>query len=180
MPNPLDRLVSCYNNKVMENPKVNERLRSMGVRSRMEFGEFVERICPVKDSRTEIHLCSQHFSLSHRNRLVVPVVARFENLAEDFEYIRENLARATGRDIPALPQKNVRRSRSDDYMDFFRDRGLLRLAVRRYRKDFEWFYPNELRAVGLTNPTSLLMPARLTVLKRRLGRTLRARRGASS
>ena len=170
--NPLDRLVSCYNNKVVENHEVNDRLHSMGVRSKMEFGEFVERVCPVSDSRTEIHLRSQHFSLSHLNRPVVQYVAKFENLEHDVGVIRERLARHTGKEVPSLPRRNMRRSRDDDYMEYFNDRGLLRLAVKRYRKDFKWFYPQDLRAIGMNNPKHFLLPSRLTVLHRRLKRSL--------
>jgi len=144
----------------------------MGVRSKMEFGDFLEHICPVSDARTEIHLRSQHYTLTHRNQVVVKFVARFENLAKDYLVIRDYLEHASGQAVPSLPQRNVRRSRNDDYVSYYADQGLLRLAVRRYRKDFETFYPDDLRAIGLSRPTYLLMPSKLGVLKRRLQRSL--------
>jgi chondroitin 4-sulfotransferase 11 len=133
--NPLDRLLSCYAQKIVYYEKqlgMKPLLWRYGktFHKDMSFAEFVEAVAKIPDRVSDIHFRSQHTFLYHRKKLMVDFVGHFEQLEQDWGLLREKFG------LPALPHQN--RSQHVDYREAYTPE-LARLAARRYRKDIELF-----------------------------------------
>jgi hypothetical protein len=133
--NPLDRLLSCYAQKIVYYQ------RELGMapllwrygktfHADMTFEEFVKAVANIPDRISDIHFRSQHTFLYHRGELMVDFVGHFETLKQDWAYIQDK----TG--LPALPHQN--KSRHADYRDSYTPE-LAAIAARRYARDIELF-----------------------------------------
>jgi len=143
--NPLDRLVSCYNNKIIQNQKLPTRMKTLGYQSGMSFEDFVNVLRKTSDHMSDNHTVSQYYILFERRKLAVNFTARFENLNEDYRVIQERLKVQTGKVADDLPKINARRKPGADYMSYYEDAKILQFVIDRYRKDFEMFYPDVLK-----------------------------------
>ena len=142
--NPLDRLLSCYAQKIVF------YAREMGMPSLlwrygntfdkdMSFAEFVNAVADIPDRIADIHFRSQHTFFYHRGRLMVDFVGHFERLDEDWSVVREK----TG--LPELPHHN--KSRHVDYREAYTPE-LAAIAAERYKKDIELFgYQDEISSL---------------------------------
>ena len=90
--NPLDRLVSCYAQKIV----LYARQYNMPIEfwrygkrfSRdMSFEQFVKAVSRIPDAYSDIHFRSQHSFIYHRGECMVDFVGHFESLAEDLSLI---------------------------------------------------------------------------------------------
>lgn len=133
--NPLDRLYSCYAQKIV----LYGRMKNLPTlfwryggtfHADMSFADFVEAVAGIPDRIADIHFRSQRRFLYHRGAPTVDFIGRFENLEEDWEQIRRRF------DLPELPHYN--RSPHRSYMDAYTPE-LARMAARRYEKDIELF-----------------------------------------
>ena len=133
--NPLDRLYSCYAQKIV----LYGRLKNMPLlfwrygdsfRPDMTFAEFVEVVANIPDRIADIHFRSQHRFLYYKDQPVVDFLGRFENLEDDWEQIRRRF------DLPALPHYN--RSPHPNYVEAYTPE-LARIAALRYEKDIRLF-----------------------------------------
>jgi len=135
--NPWDRLVSCYFQKIV-NPKgidLNPPGEDRFYRS-MQFGEFVEVVAAIPDEKANAHFRSQYRGICDKNRNVLAnFVGRFENLAEDFDFVAKKIGDER-LELPHLLRSGRRRSRP--YVEFYDDR-LRELVRRRFRDDVEIF-----------------------------------------
>jgi hypothetical protein len=133
--NPLDRLLSCYAQKIVYYEK------QLGMRpllwrygktfnKDMSFAEFVVAVADIPDRISDIHFRSQHTFLYHRGKLMVDFVGHFEQLNKDWDFLRERF------DLPELPHQN--RSQHVDYREAYTPE-LARIAAKRYKKDIELF-----------------------------------------
>ena len=61
--NPFDRLVSAYNNKVLELDDVTRPMQEMGLRHNMPFAEFLEQTVNTEDDKLDVHLLTNQHSL---------------------------------------------------------------------------------------------------------------------
>ncbi len=88
--NPLDRLVSCYVQK-LEMKQASTLFWKYGnqLKKGISFYEFANFVCKTPDSIADRHFKSQHCFLFYNNQLVVDYVGRFENLEEDWGKIAE-------------------------------------------------------------------------------------------
>lgn len=104
--NPWDRLVSCYENKVVEKRKFPSCWDK-------DFSHFVDYV-----ASKNIEKCNKHFRLQTKLFPVdqVDYIGKFENFKEEFEYITDKI----GISKPELIQKNktVRKK----YIDYYDDR----------------------------------------------------------
>ena len=135
MRNPLDRLLSCYAQKIVYHqrelgmPSLLWRYGSRFDRD-MSFAEFVHAVAEIPDRLSDIHFRSQHTFFYHRDQLMVDFVGRFETLQTDWGSLRERFG------LPPLPHQN--RSRHDPYQQAYSP-ALAAVAAQRYERDIELF-----------------------------------------
>lgn len=128
--NPLERLHSAFVNKVAEPVEPVPLFERHGISTDMTFPEFVRRLVKLPENRVDLHLRSQHRSITDRKGVVVDFVGRFERLADDWETLCERFG------LPELPLRNV--SSRGRYEDAYTPE-LARLVAHRYRRDVELF-----------------------------------------
>ena len=139
--NPFDRLVSAYNNKILELDEIPGPMQRMGLNKGTSFAEFLECIAATSDKKLDVHLLPQSTILCHEDALIPNFVGRLESMAEDWAQLQRVMRRECLPELGKLPQKNVRRGDDrSDIRNYFKDSGLIRLATRRYHMDFERFY----------------------------------------
>lgn len=142
--NPFDRLISAYNNKLIENEVLTEPMKSMGLIHAMPFGSFLEVIASTSDDKLDIHLLPQSRILCLDKQLVPNFVGHLETIQQDWRTLQQQLRRERLPTLGKLPQKNVRRtSDKQDIQNYFEDPGFVRIVVDRYGDDLEWFYGNK-------------------------------------
>ena len=150
--NPFDRLVSAYNNKIIELEEIPGPMKEMGLSKSSSFMEFLECIENTPDDKLDIHLVPQSTILCHENVIIPNFIGRLETMSEDWSKLQQMMQREGLPQLGELPQKNVRRG--DDHNDigkYFKDPALAGLATRRYQDDFELFY-------GTMRPEELIHP----------------------
>ena len=141
--NPWDRILSCYQNKIVgvREGKFGERVLpsflkwdSKQFNLDMTFGEFVETLMDVPDAGADPHYRSQFtFVEDDLGRDIVNFVGRFENLQDDFEKV------ATALSAPELRLPHVMQSpRNISYRDYYNS-STRKLIERRFSKDIEKF-----------------------------------------
>lgn len=133
--NPLDRLLSCYSQKIVLYARQTgppHQFWRYGSRfhAAMSFAEFVQEVAKIPDALSDEHFRSQHTFLVHRGELCCDHLARFETLQCDWQRLRERFG------FGELPHEN--RSPHGPYRDEYTPE-LARLAAKRYAKDIDLF-----------------------------------------
>ena len=139
--NPFDRLVSAYNNKILELDEVPGPMQAMGLSHNMGFPGFLETIVGAVDAAMDVHLLPQSSILSLDGQLIPNFIGRLETMATDWQHLETCMKREGLPSLGNLPEKN--RRRSDDRSDvsqYFSDPGLVQLVVDRYGDDLDLFY----------------------------------------
>lgn len=131
--NPWDRLVSAYT--FLSQGGANERDRRWAASVLGRFGSFDEFVLRWLDERSvyaQIHFVPQwEFVVNGQGQVCMDFVGRFERLAEDFEYVIDQLGR-----VCTLPLANA--SQRSDYRDYYSSASRRRVAEV-YRRDVEQF-----------------------------------------
>ena len=142
--NPFDRLVSAYNNKLLELDEIPGPMQAMGLVDSMPFGSFLDVVASTSDDKLDIHLLPQSIILCLEGQLIPSFVGHLETMHQDWSSLQQQLRRENLPKLGALPQKNVRRgSDHRDVPDYFKDPGLIRIVTERYGDDIELFYRNK-------------------------------------
>ena len=138
--NPFDRLVSCYENKMhSDKSSVGVSIKNLifdnyllGYLSKDRgFADFARRVCKIPDFIADRHFQSQVCGMFYNNGDMIPdFVGKFENFADDFEFIREKF------ELAPLPHYN--KTKKGNWMDYY-DLKTAQLVYRRYQKDIEKF-----------------------------------------
>ena len=139
--NPFDRLVSAYNNKILELDEVPGPMQAMGLSHNMGFPAFLETIVGAVDAAMDVHLLPQSSILCLDGQLIPNFIGRLETMATDWQHLESCMKREGLPSLGNLPEKN--RRRSDDRSDvsqYFSDPGLVQLVVDRYGDDLDLFY----------------------------------------
>jgi hypothetical protein len=132
---PLDRLVSCYAQKIvlyarqLQMPLLFWRY---GRRfwPEMSFAQFVTAVAAIPDGRADRHFRSQHTFVYPQGELAVDFVGRFEQLAQDWAQVQQQ----TG--LGPLPHFNP--SPHQPFAEMYTP-ALAQMAARRYQQDMELF-----------------------------------------
>ena len=148
--NPYDRLVSAYNNKLLELETLMPQMQDMGLHRNMPFQEFLECTASTPTSALDVHLLPQSTILCVEGTLVPSFIGRMESMQKDWDQLNLTLRREGLPDLGKLPKKNIRRGGDrSDVADYFQDPGLVRLAQSVYETDLDLFY-------GDVSPSDLL------------------------
>ena len=134
--NPWDRLVSCYNDKILNPDRRTPKMIHQGFEAGMTFAAFIERVCHVPDEEADEHICSQIGRIAYQGRCLPDFVGRFETLTEDWQQLRTILAPRLDRALPDLPCVN--KMPHLPYQRYY-DRRLKNMVQERYKYDIEWF-----------------------------------------
>lgn len=135
--NPLDRLVSCYSEKIRDSKSfvdgVHPCLLRFGVFHRdMSFHDFARAVADIPDENADGHFRSQWtFIADGEGNLEIDFIGHFERLEEDMQKVANHLRFSFT--MPHL-LKSDRRS----YKEYYDD-ALLDTIARRYQNDFHLF-----------------------------------------
>jgi len=149
---PLDRLLSCYNNKIkapnIKNPQTNigiifdkyhtDKLFYKG----MSFKKFLRAISSLDPSQYDPHFLPQYIRVCDNNKnIVVDFIGKFESLKNDFHYVlvKNNLP------ILILPHLNKTSFKEEMY-----DEETIELAKQVYgvQEDMEIFNYSSLKHIN--------------------------------
>jgi len=139
--NPFDRLVSAYNNKILELDETPGPMQAMGLKHGMAFSAFLECIATTSDADLDVHLLPQSNILCLDGQLIPSFIGRLETMESDWQQLQRRLRQERLPTLGNLPEKN--RRRGDDHSDvvqYFEDSGLVHLVADRYDNDLKLFY----------------------------------------
>lgn len=132
--NPLDRLYSCYKNKVMD-PFIEggrNLLVNHGIELGISFEDFVDIIVDIPDSKVDRHIRLQHWFLTYNDNLLPDYVGRLENFEQDWNFLVQRYS------LPIPPHINQTGSNNNSKWSHYSRRSG-KLVVQRYEKDIELF-----------------------------------------
>ncbi|MGI6240040.1 MAG: sulfotransferase family 2 domain-containing protein [Christensenellales bacterium] len=140
--NPLERLVSCYENKFhSDKASVGRTIRTLiydryllGFLAKDRgFRNFARRVCLIPDRNADRHFASQSMNaLDADGKIIVDYVGKFENFADDFETLRRRF------DLAPLPHYNKTKKSGRNWMDYY-DLKTAKRVYQRYRTDIAVF-----------------------------------------
>lgn len=132
--NPLDRLYSCYANKVLD-IRGTEKLspfRQYGITKDSTFEEFVHTIVEVPDEQADRHFRTQLWFVSVNGELITKYIGKLETFHEDWQPLEEQFG------LHAPPHRNQSSLQKARYCDFYTAE-TWKLALKRYECDIETF-----------------------------------------
>lgn len=138
--NPVARLYSCWNNKVVENKTLSASMVSAGIHSNMSFDSFVSCVARTSDRASDIHFRSQTSMLKYQQKIVPNFVGRLENIEADWDHIGHQIQSRTETSVGPLPMKNARMQAGTSLFDDL-PQHTARNILFRYSDDFRHFYP---------------------------------------
>jgi dermatan 4-sulfotransferase 1 len=138
--NPFDRLVSAFNNKLIENDHISTAMQRMGLERGMPFRRFLEVVSTTADADLDVHLLPQSSILCVEGIPVPKFIGKMEAMGEHWQSLRQRMRQSGLPALGKLPAKNVRRTGDSDLSHYFSDDHLITLARDRYRQDVEVFY----------------------------------------
>lgn len=132
---PVDRLVSCWRNKIAGSELFRSFARDPRMRHRMPFDEFARICCETPDPRADFHCRSQAYDLVMGNRIVPEIRLRFEKLGRDWRQLQRTVLLRLDLELASLPRLN--RSEADRPVVGLETRKLISL---RYHQDYKYFF----------------------------------------
>ena len=154
--NPLDRLVSCYKDKIKNkeqhsgqfhfdtnyNNKIINTLFRQKFSHDMDFDDFVRLVSRVPDYLADGHFKSQYSMLYKQETKVPDYIGKFEQLSTDWNHI----AKLYG--LEMLGEMN--RTKATDWQEYYKSKAILELAANRYKNDIEKFgYESDYQALSI-------------------------------
>lgn len=137
---PLDRLLSCYRDKVIGSPsaRIVNGLRAFGIQPNMPFLDFVETVAAIPDEKcggVAQHFRSQAYSLCYDDDSLIPnVLVRFEELNKGWAAVQQLVQMLSDLQLPPLERHQVAAAPRPIYCG--RARGF---ALQRYCDDVRLF-----------------------------------------
>ncbi len=137
--NPFDRLVSIYFYFLdeVEDRKSSSKVDTPLGKMVSQFDNFSDFAMGLrKEDLKEVHLSSQLNRMSKRSifgkKILMDFVGRFEDIAEDFQKVREHLG------IPHIELPKLRSTRRGPYREYYNEDSKEHIA-RLYKEDIEVF-----------------------------------------
>jgi hypothetical protein len=131
--NPLDRLLSCYAQKIvlyarqLQLPLLFWQYKDLFTAD-MSFADFVRAVASIPDAQAELHFRSQHTFIYHQGNCLVNFIGRVEHLSHDWLSLRQQVG------LGKLPHYN--RSNHQPHTKVYTPE-LARLAANRNQQDIE-------------------------------------------
>ena len=141
--NPFDRLVSAYNNKLVENDHLSTAMQRMGLERHMSFERFLQVVADTADEDLDVHLLPQSAILCLDGVPIPRFIGHMEQMGDHWQLLRKRMRQAGLPALGKLPSKNVRRGSSDDVHHYFNQPRLIDIAYSRYQQDVDTFYPRQ-------------------------------------
>jgi hypothetical protein len=146
--NPYTRLISCYNNKVLQErskpiPYFKQNMFGK-LASVADFDEFVMKVCKIPDRISDVHFVSQSHFIYSKGHPVVDYIGKMESLDTDFESVRSAFS------LKSLPHYN--KTKRTNWMDSY-SHETAQMVYKRYFNDFHTFdyveeYKNLIQYLG--------------------------------
>lgn len=133
--NPFDRIVSCYENKIIKEDHRMQKWYFWLLYKGMSFKDFVKSINKIPDFLSDLHFRSQYSIIYNKWKKIVNYIWLFENIEQDFNYIRKKYK------FEKLP--TINKSLNKKYRGDYYDQETINIIYKRYKKDFETWYPKE-------------------------------------
>jgi dermatan 4-sulfotransferase 1 len=130
---PLDRLYSCYKNKVeaLRYAKKDNIFEVYGVKNNTSFDRFVEIIAGVPDHQADRHFRSQIWFLTdNQNRLFVQNIYRLEHFREGWQDLQQSYR------LFDAPHENKSRCKLNINQAY--SEKTLKTAMKRYEADIDF------------------------------------------
>ena len=129
--NPLNRLLSCYLQKVkMKHFFKNFWKYGNLVNANMSFEDFVDFVINTPDYLADRHFKSQHLFLQKDGKIIVDFIGKVENMVEDWKFLSSEF------DLPPIPHLN--KSNQGHFNEYYTQKLAVRVA-KHYTKDIELF-----------------------------------------
>ena len=138
--NPYDRLVSAYNNKLLENNHLSPAMLKMGLKRQMPFELFLEVVAVTPDQDLDIHLLPQSKILCLESQPIPNFIGKIEAIKDHWQLLQKRLNQAGLPNIGSLPHENVRRKHTADLSKYYTNHKCIALATSRYAEDIKIFY----------------------------------------
>jgi hypothetical protein len=141
--NPFDRLLSAYNNKVIELADCTPRLKAIGVHHGMPLSQFIACVYAASSDELDVHVLPQSDILCLGPEPVPTWLAYAESLDAHWTFLVRRARRCGVQGLPRrLPTRNSRRAGdSADLAGLLAQPELVALLRQRYAEDFRLFYP---------------------------------------
>jgi hypothetical protein len=138
--NPLERLISLYERNINEEYPQHLFYRyGRTFRHKMSFEDFLKQVCSIPDSRSDKHFRSQHWFLEREDKIVCQFLGKVEQFQDDWDKLNER--------FPLGQINKFNESGKKETASYFTP-GLLKMAVKRYKRDIELFgYTEEVQEV---------------------------------
>lgn len=133
---PVDRLVSCYRNKIVRNSSLSGPFARLGFDQNMSFEEFAHRACDISDLQADVHFVSQAALVSWSGKPMGDLVLPLVGLNARWSEVQQEIKRRTGVVLPGLSVKN---STKKVKQDIELTPELVALIEKRYACDLELF-----------------------------------------
>ena len=92
--NPFDRLVSAYNNKLVENDHLSTAMQRMGLQRHMPFEAFLDVVVATPDQDLDVHLVPQSSILCVDDLPVPGFIGQMEAMPEHWQQLRVRMRQA--------------------------------------------------------------------------------------
>ncbi|MBM5792427.1 MAG: sulfotransferase family protein [Cyanobacteria bacterium K_DeepCast_0m_m1_088] len=138
--NPFDRLVSAYNNKLLENDHLSPAMERMGLERHMPFDRFLDVVADTADADLDVHLLPQSTILCIDGLPIPSFIGKLEAMDNHWQRLQRSMHQAGLPAVGNLPRKNVRRTDVSDLPAYFNSRSRIDLAAHRYADDLALFY----------------------------------------
>ena len=125
--NPFDRLVSCWQSKLIDKQN-HYKFYRYGMYDGIPFKEFAKIVCKIPDSDSDHHFRSQTYGLDDDNPMDISL-GRFECLQYDWLCLRSI--------VPELPELEIVGASHKKNYTLYYDDELIGLVSKRYAKDLK-------------------------------------------
>lgn len=136
--NPMERLVSCYQNKIIDDPKKDNAIRFFTdvyfwgyLGKSTSFDDFIRRINKIPNHLLEGHIGMQSDIVFDQNgNSRANFIGKYENITEDFAIIQNKFQ------LPNLPKSNP--SSRKDWRTYYTKESA-KIVIEKYKQDIETF-----------------------------------------
>lgn len=141
--NPYDRLVSAYNNKLIENDHLSSAMQKMGLKRLMPFDQFLEVVAATPNDELDIHLLPQSRILCIEGQVIPHFIGKIEAMPSHWQLLQQRMNQAGLPAVGNLPKANVRRKHLNDLPNYFNTSHRIKLVANRYSDDLALFYSGD-------------------------------------